>query len=188
MDLGKWKVRVKKDQVTFTQTLQSPLGYAYVYEKTLKLDKHQPILILEHHIKNTGTKAIDTQVYDHDFFMLDNRPIGPGMVVHLGFPPMPEEPFPPSATIAGNDIVFNQATDRSPQGYLTGYTGQPGEYRIALEDTAAHIGVEQTSTSPVAKFYFWSTPKTICPEAYIAIHVLPHQTQTWTISYRFRAE
>ena len=66
-DLGKWKVRVKKDQVTFTQTLQSPLGYAYVYEKTLKLDKHQPILTLEHHIKNTGTKAIDTEVYDHDF-------------------------------------------------------------------------------------------------------------------------
>ena len=48
VDLGKWKVRVKKDQVTFTQTLQSPMGYAYVYEKTLKLDKHQPILTLEH--------------------------------------------------------------------------------------------------------------------------------------------
>jgi hypothetical protein len=49
VDLGKWKVRVKKDQVTFSQTLQSPLGYAYIYEKTLKLDKHQPILTLEHH-------------------------------------------------------------------------------------------------------------------------------------------
>jgi len=174
--------------ITFTQVLHTDFGYAYSYEKIIRLDKYGGVLRLEHKLTNLGTKTIDTAVYDHDFFMLDNRPTGPGMVVHLGFPPTAENPFPSSASIAGNDIVFNQATGQSAQEYLTGYTGQPGEYRIALEDTTAHIGVEQTSTSPVAKFYFWSTPKTICPEAYIAIHVPPRQTQTWTIQYRFKAE
>jgi hypothetical protein len=106
VDLGKWKVRVKKDQVTFSQTLQSPLGYAYIYEKTLKLDKHQPILTLEHHLKNTGTKAIDTQVYDHDFFMLDGVPTGPGMAVHFAFEPQTKEPWEPRAKIDGKDIVY----------------------------------------------------------------------------------
>ena len=79
--------------MTFTQTLQSPLGFAYVYEKTLKLDKREPVLILEHRIKNTGTKVIDTQVYDHDFFMLDGAPTGPGMAVHFPFEPQAKHPW-----------------------------------------------------------------------------------------------
>src|ERR1700727_2562649 len=76
VDGGKWTVHHKRTQVTFTQRLQPTLGYGYVYEKTLQLDKHQSVLILHHSMKNTGAKPIDTQVYDHDFFMLDHTPTG----------------------------------------------------------------------------------------------------------------
>ena len=156
----------------------------------MALSRHGAVLTLKHRLKNLGTRTIDTDVYDHDFFMLDDQPTGPGMVVRLGFPPTPDKPFPSTATITGNEIVFNETLSRgkSPQGYLTGYTGKPGEYDIAVEDRNTHIGVEQTSTSPLSKFYLWSTPKTICPEAYIHIHVPPGKTQTWRIKYRFKTE
>jgi hypothetical protein len=188
LDGGVRTVRRSRDAITFTQVLHTDFGYAYRYEKTVRLNKHGAVLSLEHKLKNLGTKTIETAVYDHDFFMLDHRPTGPGMVVHLGFAPIPETPFPPSATIVGNDIVFNQAAGRSAQGYLSGYTGKTGEYQILLEDMSGHVGIEQSSDSPLSKFYFWSTPKTICPEAYIAIHILPGKTQKWTIRYHFKAE
>jgi hypothetical protein len=192
VDLGKWKVRVKKDQVTFTQTLQSPLGYAYVYEKTLKLDKHQPILTLEHHLKNTGTKGIDTQVYDHDFFMLDGLSTGPGMAVHFAFEPQAKEPWEPRAKIDGKDIVYLQELGTGPgqavAGFLTGYSSSPSDYDFKVENRNTGVGVEQTSESPIAQFNFWSIHTTICPEAYIHVSVQPGQTGSWNIHYRFSAK
>jgi hypothetical protein len=192
VDLGKWKVRVKKDQVTFTQTLQSPLGYAYVYEKTLKLDKHQPILILEHHIKNTGTKAIDTEVYDHDFFMLDGTPTGPGMAVHFPFEPQAKRPLEPRGKIDGKDIVYVQEVGTGPgqavSSYLTGYSNSPADYDFTVENRNTGVGVEQTSDSPIAQLNFWSIHTTICPEAYIHVNVQPGETGHWNIRYRFFAK
>jgi hypothetical protein len=190
VDLGKWKVRVKKDQVTFTQTLQSPIGFAYVYEKTLRLDKNQPVLILEHHLKNTGTKAIDSEVYDHDFFMLDGAPTGPGMTVHFAFEPHAEHSLEPLAKIDGKDIVYLQELGprQAVAGYLTGYSTSPSDYDFTLENRNTGVGVEQTSDSPIARFNFWSIPTTICPEAYIHVNVQPGQTGNWNIRYRFFAK
>ncbi len=190
VDGGQRTTRVSKRSATFTQILETDFGYAYRYQKTVVLSRNGAELTLRHTLRNLGTKAIDTDVYDHDFFMLDDQPTGPGMVVRLGFPPTPNKPFASTATITSNQIVFNQLLTRSnsPQGYLTGYTSKPGEYDIVVEDRKTHIGVEQTSTSPLSKFYFWSTPKTICPEAYLHIYVLPGQTQTWEIKYRFKAQ
>jgi hypothetical protein len=192
VDLGKWKVRVKKDQVTFTQTLQSPLGFAYVYEKTLKLDKHQPVLTLEHHLKNTGTNPIDTQVYDHDFFMLDGVPTGPGMAAHFAFEPQAKEPWEPRAKIDGKDIVYLQELGAGPgqavAGFLTGYSASPSDYDFTVENRNTGVGVEQTSDSPIAQFNFWSIHTTICPEAYIHVNVQPGETGNWNIHYRFFAK
>ena len=38
-------------------------------------------------LKNTGTKPIDTQVYNHDFFVIDHEVVGPDMVVKFAFRP-----------------------------------------------------------------------------------------------------
>jgi hypothetical protein len=192
VDLGKWKVRVKKDQVTFTQTLQSPLGFAYVYEKTLRLDQHQPVLVLEHHLKNTGTKAIDTQVYDHDFFMLDGAPTGPGMTVHFPFEPQAKQPLDPHAKIDGKDIVYLQELGTGPRqsafSFLTGFSTSPADYDFTVENRNSGVGVEQTSDSPIAQLNFWSIHTTICPEAYIHVNVQPGETGNWNIRYRFFAK
>jgi hypothetical protein len=190
VDAGSRSVRVSKKAIVFTQVVRTDFGYAYSYEKTVRLDRHGAVLSLEHRLKNLGTKTITSDVYDHDFFMLDKKPIGAGMVVKLGFVPTPDKALASSATVVGNEIVFNKAPEQrdSPQGYLTGYTGKAGEYRISVEDQNTHVGVEQTSASPLEKFYFWSTPKTICPEAYIHIDVAPGKTQRWAIQYRFKAD
>lgn len=190
VDGGTRTTRVRKRSVTFTQEVRTGFGYAYRYTKTVRLDRHGAALTLEHRLTNLGTKAIVTEVYDHDFFMLDHKPTGPGMVVRLGFVPVAAKPFPSTASIVGQEIVFHEALGprNRPAGYLTGYTGKAGEYDFTVEDRTGHVGVEQTSKSPISKFYFWSTPETICPEAYLRVDVGPGKTQTWAIRYAFKAE
>jgi hypothetical protein len=192
VDGGSWTVRAKRTQVTLTHHLQSSIGFAYVYQKTLKLDKHQPVLILEHHLKNTGTKPIDTEVYDHDFFMIDGAPTGPGMAVGFRFEPQAKRPLEPRAKIDGKDIVYLQELQSGPRqsatSFLTGFSNSPADYDFTVENRNTGVGVEQTSDSPIAQLNFWSIRTTICPEAYIHVIVEPGETRSWSIRYRFFAK
>jgi len=189
VDTGKWSVKTKARSIVFRQVLHGPQGYSYIYEKVLKLDKKNAFMTLEHRLKNTGTQTIDTSVYDHDFFMLDEKPTGPDMVVHFQFEPKPVDPLGTAGKIEGKDLRFTETLGprRGVSGYLTGYSDQPSDYDFTVEDTSTGVAVRQTSDSPLSRVYFWSTRTTICPEGYIHLNIPPGKTITWTIRYQFTA-
>jgi hypothetical protein len=191
IEVGKWTLHTSKRSITFEQKLQSPIGFAYIYKKTLELDKHGTVIDLKHQLKNIGSKTIQTDVYDHDFFMLDGRPTGPGMTVRFPFTPKiqdsPDTHFDPSmATIDGNTIAYLRELEphQTVSVYINGYSEKAADYDITVEDRTSGIGVQQTSDSPIVKFYLWSIRTTISPEAYIHLSLAPNQTQSWTIRYR----
>jgi hypothetical protein len=187
LDHGKWTVKAHKNSITFRQELHSELGYAYIYEKTLSLDKKTNGLQLTHSLKNVGTKPLTTTVYDHDFFMMDNNPTAPGMQVHFPFVPVPAKPLPDSVQIDGTTIkwIAQSQPHHYPSGEMTGFSNKVSDFDFTFEDTEHGLGVEETSDTPIAKLFFWSTPKTVCPEGFIAIHVAPGETQKWGLHYRF---
>jgi hypothetical protein len=190
VDPGKWTTSTTRDGVTFRQILQSQLGFAYDYKKTLKLDKDKPILILQHELKNTGTKTIDTEVYDHDFYVLDNAPTGPGMVVRFPFEVKAEQALEHGAKIEGKELVYQQELQprETATSYLTGYSNNSSDYDITVENTNTGVGVEQTADVPLSLINFWSIRTTICPEGYIHLNIPPGKTAHWTIRYRFYAK
>jgi hypothetical protein len=190
VDGGKWTVHHTHRQVTFRQQLHSPIGYSYDYQKIVALDPKEPILTLRHSLKNTGTKPIDTSVYDHDFFMLDDAPSGPDMKVNFRFTPVAEKSMEPLAAIEGKDIVYRQELQKGQyvESYLTGYSKDPADYDITVENTKTGVGVEQTGDTPMSLFNFWSPRTTICPEAYHHFLIQPGDTAHWEIHYRFYAK
>jgi hypothetical protein len=186
IDNGKWTYRAKKNQIAMTHTLTSTLGYAYVYTKTLELVKGQPLMLIHHHMKNTGTKTIDTDVYDHDFYRLDNITTGPDTTIHFAFEPVATRPFTNGGVITGHDITYQNLLDRGAvSSLLTGYSTNVSDYDIVVKNLKTGAGVEQTSDQPIAALNFWSVATTIAPEAYIHIHIAPGASQDWTIRYRF---
>jgi hypothetical protein len=189
VDGGRWTVHSKRRSISFEQRLESPTGISYRYTKTMTLDRHGAVLTLSHKLENLGRQPIITDVYDHDFFMLDGQPTGPGMEVSLPFTPHPDAPLEPAASIEGKSIVYKQelAPGQTAAAYLTGYSTKAADYAIRVEDRKHQFGIEQTSDSPITKFYLWSIRSTISPEAYIHLDVAPGQTSTWTLHYRFFA-
>jgi hypothetical protein len=187
IDPGKWKVKTSHSGVVFTQHLQSKLGIAYVYTKNLRLDKKAPVLLLEHALKNTGKKTIETDVYDHDFFMLDGTPTGPDISVHFGFVPQAVKPLQHGGTISGNELTYERELQprESVFSFLTGFSDKVSDYDMKVENRKTGAGVEQTSDSPISNFNFWSIRTTVCPEAYIHLSIPPGHTAHWTIRYRF---
>jgi hypothetical protein len=190
VDGGKWTVHAGKHQVTFRQDLNTQIGTSYVYKKILKLDSNLPVLTIEHELKNTGTETIDTQVYNHDFFVLDGAPTGPGMVVRFPFTPNTDRPLENGARLEGDQIVYSRELEAGQSAYaaITGYSDRPSDFDFVVENTHTGVGVEESGSLPLSRVFFYSIPTTICPEAYVHIRVAPGQTARWTIRYRFYAK
>jgi len=116
-DGGTWTNSHTATSVTSRQVLKVQDGYGYEYTKIVSLDKNGTTLSVTHHLKNTGTKPIETLVYSHDFFMFDDQPPGTGITVHF-----PWAKFDGSdlqvrngfAKVEGNDIVFSDPTRPTP--------------------------------------------------------------------------
>lgn len=186
-DPGKWTVNKFPDRVEFTQELRDTAGYAYVYKKTVALTKGKPQLVLEHSLKNTGSKVIETSVYEHNFYVIDGKPAGPDFSVKFPFAVRAVADLKGMAEARGTEFTYLKELEKGQSVYtvLEGYGGTAKDYDIRVENAAAHAGVRQTSDRPLSRLVFWSIRTTVCPEAYIDMRIEPGKEFTWRIAYDF---
>ncbi len=185
---GKWVVRPYPDRIEFEQELKGVRGYSYIYTKKVRVVKGQPELVLEHTLKNTGKREIDTEVYDHDFYVIDGQPTGPAFSVKFVFPPHATDDLGDKAAVRGQEIVYLRELapkNDSAASYIEGYSDRVNDNDIRVENTKAGVGVEEIGDHPLSKLYLWSIRTTVCPEAYIALHIPPGKKGKWQIRYRF---
>lgn len=184
-DNGKWSVQKGSDWVEFTQELGDTNGYAYVYRKKVQVVKDK--LLLEHHLKNTGRKAIASIVYEHNFFMLDGAPTGPDIVVRFGFEPRAIADLKGLAETRGREFRYLQELQPG-QTVMTGFEGfgsTSKTYDIRVENRKTGAGVRQTSDRPISKMVLWSIRSNVSPEAYIDLKIPPGKETSWKIGYQF---
>jgi len=186
-DTGNWSTKKGADFVEFTQELKDSNGYAYIYKKTVRLTKGKPELVLEHSLKNTGKKVIDTDVYNHDFYMLDGVPTGPDTIVKFPFEVSTKDNLRGLAELHGKDLVYPKDLEKgqSAAGDMLGFGATAKDYDIRVENKKAGIGVRQVGDRPLSRMYFWSIPTTVCPEAYVSMKIEPGRDFTWKIAYEF---
>ena len=184
---GKWTVKKEKDNVLFTHQLDDVAGYSYLYEKTVRLLKDKPELVLEHTLKNTGTRAIQTSVYNHNFFTIDHQTTDPDVVVKFAFLPRPSRESP-LININGHKIEYVRALEQDETaslGQLLGHNNSVVDNDFVIENVRTRAGVRITGNRPISRIVYWSSTYTVCPEPYIDIDIQPGESFTWEINYRF---
>jgi hypothetical protein len=187
-DPGKWSIRRGADWVELTQELGDTAGYAYVYKKTVRLARDKPELLLEHSLRNTGRKTIQSSVYEHNFYMIDGLPTGPEIAVKFPFEVRAVRDLQGLAETRGKELVYLkelQPGGQSVYSDLEGFGANPKDYDIRVENRQAHAGVRQTSDRPMSRLVLWSIRTTVCPEAYIDMQIEPGKEFTWRITYDF---
>jgi hypothetical protein len=185
---GKLKVKKKPSAVEFTHTLKDK-KYQYEYTKILSLTKDKPELVIECTLKNTGTATIETDVYNHNFFVMDNEPTGPDFVVKFPFVPQGEFKGNVAAgMIDGRTIVYKKVLSKGEFFAVfpvTGYSTSSADYDLRVENTKTGTGVRIRGDKPLVKLMYWSAPATVCPEPYIHVRVEPGKEMNWLIRYEF---
>ena len=210
VDHGKWAIHKKSDEITFVHEIDDPC-YAYEYTKTIRLILGSPEMEVLHTLQNKGKCAINTDVYDHNFFVIDQRTTGPEFEVVFPFevkvePKRPKKAVSETTTtktvskrperkendlseIAGNKIGFKrklvegETVRVSP---ISGFGKDPKYYDIKVKNRETGAGVRIVGDQPLSKIVLWASPKTLCPEAYIDIAIEPGQQFNWMYTYKIQ--
>lgn len=188
VDPGRWTVRPDDDHIEFIHELNDGAGYAYRYKKTIRLPGKKPELVIEHELKNTGTKPISTMQYNHNFFVIDNTPVGAGHSVTFPFTLKPKQPLTPElAKIEGNRVQYLAEIPRgkSVATELEGFGNTAKDFDVRIENATAHAGVRIQGDRPIQKIVYWSIRSTLCPEPYISLSAEPGRETKWTYRYTF---
>ena len=188
LNAGNWEIKRSVADIRFIHRLNDT-AFAYRYEKEVKLVKEKPELLLIHSLKNTGKKTIETEVFDHNFFLLDHRPMGPGLVLKFPFHPSAEQArgLNDIAALRADSItILRQPAPReSVYAELFGFGESEKDYDIRLQNHITGTGVRIRCDRPLSRLVFWGSSTILCPEPYIRVKVLPGETFHWTIRYDF---
>jgi hypothetical protein len=186
-DAGKRATKITRDCVTFTQTLSSN-GIAYVYEKTLRLVPGKPQLVIEHRLKNTGSKPITTTVYDHNFLRL--KPSNASVRVTFPFPITAASPPPADLVrIDGGTLTYLRPMKNKERisFLITGFGDDAKDYDFRVQDTASGAGIHVRGDRPLTRLNIFSIDKVQSVEPYIAITLERGEEIRWRYTYSFMA-
>lgn len=189
LNSGKWSVIRKHDSLVFTQELSDPTsGYGYLYRKIVRLANGKPEMVIEHSLKNTGKRAIQSSVYNHNFVVLDKQPPGPDFTFKLPFeiktsrPPKQE-----LAEVRGNQVIYKRPLTGQDQVAvpIQGFSDNASDSEIVIENNKVGAGVRVTGDRPLVRDLLWSIRTVLAIEPYIAIDVQPGAEFTWnnTLDY-----
>ena len=188
-DPGKWDIRSGPNFIEFTQTLNGPGGYAYVYRKTIRLAAGKPQMTLEHSLKNTGTRPIAGTVYNHNFLTLDQKPAGPGYTIAFPYElKVGRPPAPNIMEVQGNKITYKKTLVDQERGSLqfTGWsTTDPKDNAWSIEVPALGAGMRVHGDRPMQRIGLFTIRSVVALEPYTALNIEPGQDFTWSYTYDY---
>ncbi len=187
VDGGKWSVRQAADRIEFVHELTDESGYGYAYVKTLRLPEGRSELVLEHSLRNTGRKPVETTVYNHNFIVIDGQPTGPDFVITVPFEIEAARDRAGLAEARGKEVVYLRELqgDERAMVPVAGFGGGAADYDIKVENTKARAGVRITCDRPLTRMVVWGIRPVRSPEPHIDVRVEPGGEFTWRIAYEF---
>ncbi len=189
LDGGRRTVRRGADFIEFRQQVDCGSAYGYSYTKKIRLLEGRPVMTIEHRLVNTGTKPIETQVYDHNFLIIDHEPTGPAIVVSVqfGLETSGKVDGPGLGIVRGNQLLFPKELKGEDTFYseFKGFGGTAADYQLRVENRKSGAGVAINGDRPLVNLGVWAVRTVVAPEPFININVPVRREFSWKYTYRF---
>ncbi|GJM27885.1 MAG: hypothetical protein DHS20C17_05200 [Cyclobacteriaceae bacterium] len=187
LDHGDWSVNQGSDWISFTHQVNGDFGYGYHYTKTIRLKGNG--FVIEHKLRNTGDKPIETDQFNHNFFMIDGTVSGPAFTIKFPYDISTGDDLKDLMRIDSNELHFlKEFRDTNLFLTLTGYSEQVEDHEVTVLNTKSGAGVSLSMDQPIYRMCFWACETTLCPENFIWISVPPGETMDWNSDYRLFVE
>jgi hypothetical protein len=184
---GKRGSSATKTSVRLTHDLSdTDTGYGYHYVKTVRLVPGKAQMVIEHELKNTGSKAFETAVYCHNFLTLSTG--NENVAITAPFNIIAAKPFTPGAAeVSGKTIRYLRAVKEgeSVTSPISGFGTNISDYDFKVVNTKTGFGQRIRADQPLSRINFWSIRTNVSWEPYIAISLKPGESKKWTYTYDY---
>lgn len=185
---GTWDVDLQATEARFEQVLHGDRGWAYRYVKTVRLLPGEPALAIGHELENLGSKTLATDVYNHNFTVIDATPYGPDYTVQLPFTTDPPRPIGEHATLSGDRIVVERPLgDTALWSPILEGGGPVAHHAATIRNDRTGASVSFQGDRPITKMVFWAVERAACPEPFVALEIPPGEVRRWTTTYTYEA-
>lgn len=183
LDHGKWTLDHGADWISFRHELNSDIGYSYIYQKIISLKKNG--FRIEHKLHNTGEKSIETDQFNHNFFMIDGEESGTAFTISFPYSISTDDDPKGFVEIKDNELNFvkDLKDDDSFFISLNGYSGEIEDHKVTVLNRKSGAGVTYIIDKPLHRMAFWACRTTLSPENFIWISVEPGASEEWTSEY-----
>ena len=189
LDPGKWSVKTGRGSIEFTQEVSDPSsGYGYLYRKVVRLRDGKPEMTIEHSLKNTGKRPIESSVYNHNFMVMDKQAPGPDFTFRLPFEiKASRPPNKDLVEVRGNQVVYRKPLAAEDQAVVAieGFGDSARDSEIVIENRKVGAGVRISGDRPLIRSLLWSIRTVLAIEPYVAIDIQPGAEFAWknTLDY-----
>lgn len=183
IETGKWKIKKERNSIQFIQELITDFGYAYRYEKIIRLKKDKPEIEIIHYLKNIGEKDIHANPYCHNFFQFDKEAIGTDYKIEFPESISTIDTFDSRAKIQENCLQLNIKMEGNE--YVGGHIEPADAKEFVLMNEKTKTSVEVISDVILGPFYLYITKLSFCPEPMILFDIEPGESYNWSRIYRF---
>jgi hypothetical protein len=191
VDPGVWNIVRGKNWLEFTHLLAAVNGYDYDYVKRITLPDGEAVYTIDYYLKNTGTKAIATDHYTHNFTMIDDKTVAGNYRVTFGFPPTLQSQtasgpgWGGGTTISGKVITIKGTLSGGDFLWATfgGLSNNVSDNSAVVEETGGKAALKIQGDWAPYKYNFWASPRSVCPEPYLTVNLSPGSVLKWRDTY-----
>ena len=187
LDHGQWTIDRGENWIKFVHEIQSDLGYGYRYEKTIRLKTDG--FVIEHRLQNTGRKPIETDQFNHNFFVIDGQKSGPAFQIRFPYEISTDRDTKGLVEIDGKNINFLQELDNNSVFLeLNGFGQEATDHQATVLNQRSGAGVTFTVDKPLYRRAFCACETTLSPENFIWLSVAPGAEERWVSDYTLFVE
>lgn len=184
-DAGRWRVETTEDSASYVHLLECG-GWGYEYGKTVRIIDGNSYEIT-HRLLNTGSKTIEGQTYNHNFFTFGNACPGPDIEIDFPFVPCGNwRSVYDCVALSDRGIRFSRILKEGEGSVFMGNL-RPSDGNILPGEifTQRASGHEVTCMCDRAfdHIVFWSNHRVSCIEPFIPVKVLPGEEFCWKYTY-----
>lgn len=189
VDGGARSIKREAASIEFRQEVHdASSGYGYVYTKTLKLVGGKPEMLIEHTLKNVGTRSIHVSTYNHNFLVLDKESPGPAYKITLPFKVAIDEVTNKGlAGVQSDQIVYLKTLTGEERVYtgIEGFNQSAEDYRIRIENTNVRAGMVISGNRRLARMSLWSIRTVLAAEPFVDVAVDAGSESSWSYQYEY---
>lgn len=192
---------IEKDHAHFHETDTECMGIAMEIDRDVQLEQNRVVITTT--VNNTGHKQIDMTEYQHNFFAIDDIPIGRGYQLRIPFDQQladltlqfttlepDQHPIQSPVRIEDGTVFWLESMENKTFHKVTGNNGiiKVDEYTWQISCEGSPASVRETCSFEPEQIVMWGIEHCICPEIHKRIVLNPGQSESFTRVWTFEDE